>query len=192
MELLHYPLKDFESMKYNVIKAEKNLLVTVPKLNNIKAFAISKASDIDELIKYVALMCDKGSPLILAGKDPKIKQAEAVTISGLKRLTLQTDDIIEMTIDYLKDQNELMWALLVANESTFWEYQQIISEPITEYKGDKDKISGAQLKTKLLGDCHDIMERVESYYTKLFSDAKIIEKVKSKALTPEMMAKKNA
>jgi len=170
---------------------EGDLLEALPQLAKFKSFADCPHSDRNQLIRYIALMYDKKSPLVIANRNPETKHIEAVKLSKLQRVGDFSEDIMDMLIEFLKDQNDLTWAMIVANEGTFWEYHRMIAQPIESFDGDKDRLSATSLKTKLLNDCDEIAGRLESYYLKVFQDQKIVEKAKSRLLTPESFARAN-
>jgi hypothetical protein len=186
-----YTSRDFEGLKYNVMEAKGNLFEAVPKLSEFDSFVQCKADDRDELIRYIVLMYDKKSPIIATNRNPEAKHLEAVRLSKLNRVGDFSDEIMDMVIEFLKDQNDLWWALIVSNEATFWDYQRMIAQPIEQFDGDKDRLGATSLKTKLLIDSEQIANRLEAYYPKVFIEQRIIEKAKSRQLTPETIAKQN-
>lgn len=185
---MEYTASDFERLKYNVM-VEGDVLEKIPALKKFQSFAECNSENRNELIRYVVLMYDKRSPIVSSSRSPEAKHLEALSLSGLQRLGDPSEDIINMAIDLLKDQNDLVWALIVANEGTFWEYQRMVAEPVTSFDGDKDRLSATSLKTKLLKDCDEIAARLEAYYMKVFQDQKTVEKAKIRLLTPENIAK---
>lgn len=98
-------------------------------------------------------------------------------------------EFVTMVIDYLRHQNDLVWAMIVSNEQTFYEYQEALVQSVNLFKNDKDKLSAIQVKTKLMEDSDAIAERLEKYYKKVFTEDEIVKRVKQ-VYTPEMMAKK--
>lgn len=95
---------------------------------------------------------------------------------------------IEMVSDYLKHQNYLTWSMIVSNEQTFYEYQMALLTEVSSFRGDKDKLSATQVKTKLMEDSDAIERRLKRYYDEVFPDVEVLKKHRP-VYTPEKMAK---
>lgn len=127
------------------------------------------------ILRYVALMYDKNSPL--RSKIPEIseRKEECASLAGIKTgkeqiFDLSHEKIVGYINVYLRYQSSKIWAVLAANEDVLWQYQQELFKPITDFKNDKDKLQALEIKTKLMSECDAIIKRIESYEEKLFGD----------------------
>lgn len=153
----------------------------------------------DRVESYIENLYRKDSPLIKQHKDLSIRKKEAAIAAGFDlekdanelegMFTLKDTVFADRVIEFMKSQNNLTWYLIVSNEQTFHEYQQAVMKTVIDFKGDKDRLSATQIKTKLLEDSDAIAARLEGYYVKVFSDNDVLEKVKSQSFTPESMAR---
>lgn len=127
------------------------------------------------LLRYVALLYDRSSPLRTKIPDIIERKEECFTLAGLKSMK---DEIFDLSHEkvvgyinvYLRYQSSKIWAILAANEEVLWQYQQELLKPITDFKNDKDKLQALEIKSKLMSECDAIIKRIESYEDKLFGD----------------------
>jgi hypothetical protein len=99
-------------------------------------------------------------------------------------------DLQTLVTEFLIDQNDFYWSMIVSNTQTFYEYQKALLSEVVLVESEKDRLQSLQIKGKLMDDCEKIAERVEVYYQKVFGDNKIAEKARSKNFTPESMARR--
>jgi hypothetical protein len=186
------PTKDFSGLKYNVFATSPEKVVGLSVLGVDKIVRPDKT----KLIRYVMAMYDQRSPLIKSITDINQRKREAAIVSGydlsdakLKAIFDFTDeDLVNLVLEFLKDQNSFYWSMIVSNEQAFLEYQKALLSEVSLEK-DKDKLQSLQIKGKLMEECHKIAERVEGYYAKIFGDKEVSDKAKEKnRFTPEMMA----
>lgn len=172
---LMIPLQEKDLSKHELVK---------------KLFGDVKSSE-SSMLKYVALMYDKNSPLRQKIANITERKKEAADLAGLKNtdniFDLSNDKLVEYINIYLRSQSSKIWAAMVANEEVLWQYQQELLTPIKIYKNDKDKLQALEMKSKLMQECDSIIKRVEAYEEKLFGDNKD-EKEKIIVFTPESIA----
>lgn len=143
------------------------------------------------VIRYVALMYDKHSPL--RGKITSLgeRKKEAAELAGATNkealYDLSYPRIIEFVHLYIRFQSDKIWAAMTANEEVLWQYQKELLTPITAYKTDKDKLGALEIKTKLMNECDAIIRRIDAYEEKLFGDEKE-KRVEVINYTPEIIA----
>lgn len=191
--------KDFAQLRYNVFSTPnpRELRGLAKKLPSVKR--LDAREDGDKLLKYVMLMYDKNSPAVQFWQDAGLRKKECAILAGYD---LKTDkavldglfdfvdrDLQEIAIEFLKDQYNLWWAMIVSNEQTFYEYQKTIMTDVVSYNTDKDKLSAIIIKTKLMEDSDKIVERLQGYYTKVFGDGEE-KRIATKSYTPESIARK--
>lgn len=205
--MLFDPKRDFKDLKYAaVFSVEKNLLETI---NELRPYAVtlsyngdSKRTDIDKLIRYVMALYDKKSPLIkqITNLDQRKKEAALVAGYDLKFDDVEalfdfTDPELQLlALEFLKEQNDMYWTMIVSNEQTFWEFQKALNQRIANTKDDKQWMDALNVKSKIMDECDRITERVETYYQKVFGDGEAQAKAKqTRGFSPEAIAhrKKN-
>lgn len=181
-------------MKYDI--TQDNLLQRYPELIDVFVLKRNYPPPV-ELIKYILLVYSKDSDLMRENWE-KRKQ-KAANLAGYKRdakgnldqktqdiLLLEDDRAFELIMRFVKFQNEMTWALLVASQENYWENHRLLSEPLksgTELK-DKDILGAANLKSVLRKQNKDIIKEIDDYSVQLFGDLEK-EKEKLKRITPE-------
>jgi hypothetical protein len=200
MEL--FDKEEFSAMAFNVfsVKPEKDLLEHFKKMNLLKSFSLYKGAMANEVIRYVLYMYDKNSPLREMFPDLKKRKSEAALLAGLsggarmkKVFDMKDEGVLDMIDEFVRHQNNRIWALIVSNEETFYEYQSSLIRNVTADK-DMDTLKALQIKSKLMDDCDTINARLEAYYRKLYGDNEELLAIVSKRqrITPEMIAKGSA
>lgn len=127
------------------------------------------------ILRYVALMYDKNSPLRTKVANIEERKEECAEIAGIKTdkdkiFDLSHEKVVRYINIYLRYQSSKIWAILAANEDVLWQYQQELFKPITDFKNDKDKLQALEIKSKLMSECDAIIKRIEAYEEKLFGD----------------------
>lgn len=214
MEYSLFDSSQFSSLKYNVfaVPKDKMILKEMPALRNLKSFtdAAEERDDIDKIIRFIVAMYDSKSPFVKMFQAIDQRKKECATFAGFD---LKKDEEIlnhmfyftnprgeededledysffsDMVIEFLRDQNHRIWAMIVSNEQTFYEYQKALLSEITAFTTDKDKLNAISIKTKLMEDSDAISVRLEKYYQVLYGD----EIINSTTInyTPEGMARK--
>lgn len=195
------PNKDFTSLKYPVFSVEKNLLDKLPELAPYAAILLmfdKPCEDVDNLIRYMAVLYDKKSPLIKLFPDLELRKREAALLAGynledtskIESLFSFTDPVLQaFTLYFLEEQNNMWFCNLISNEQTFYEYQKALMSE-AKLATDKDKMATLMLKSKLQDECDKIAERVDNYYTKVYGEGEEKAKAKTKDFSPEQMARR--
>lgn len=205
--MLFDPKKDFKELKYDVFTVDRDLINNVRGLHQYYVLlsttdgADPKRADLDKLIRFIMVLYDKKSPLIKQLTNISQRKNEAAIVAGyslttdadtLKGLFEFTDFELQMlAIEFLKDQNDMYWSMIVSNEQTFWEYQKALNASIVSFKDDKQKMDALNVKSKLMDECDKITERVDGYYLKVFGDSEAQSKAKQvRSFTPESVAQR--
>ena len=214
MEYSLFEDSKFNALKYNVfaVKPTKNILDELPALRNLKSFvdAGKERKDINKVIRYIVAMYDSKSPFVKMFQAVDQRRKECASFAGfdlvkdkelLDRMFSFTNPLVnedeeqedftwfsDMVLDFLRDQNQRVWAMIVSNEQTFYEYQKALLSEITVFTTEKDKLNAISIKTKLMEDSDAISARLEKYYQVLYGD----EIVNSTTInyTPEALARK--
>jgi hypothetical protein len=214
MVISHFDADDFRGLRYNIYSVTKDILSSREGkgLSKIESFLSCTRPDKDKLIRYIVFLYSKESPFVSAYKElgqrmrecareagydlvedksivDKLFQFKVETIGEEEEENPQDVEFVNMVIDFLKNQNDLTWSMIVSNEQTFYEYQEALVQSVNLFKNDRDKLSAIQVKTKLMEDSDAIAERLDKYYKKIFSDETVIKRVKQ-SYTPENIAKR--
>lgn len=194
--------EDFQKMKFNVyaLGKKKDILKALPALRRYESFvnySHPEDKDKDRLIKYVLLMYDMKSPYIGLYADLQERKEAVATSLGFtidsdrvdEIFNLEDEGMLAMILEFMRDQNWMKWQLLCSCEQTFYEYQEVILNPVKNYKTDKDRLGAVQLKSQMMTDCDSIIERIDKYYQDIFGDGEIVEKATGRTSSPESMVR---
>jgi hypothetical protein len=186
--------KDFARLPFNPM-GKKRLSGTQLK-EILKPISDEKEERQEELLRWVIAMYDQASPISRAYPDLKQRKICAAAVAGITdEATIDAlidntiEGIPEMVNNYLRlyGHNRL-WAMIVAQEAQFWEYQYRLLKPVDGSK-DKEILQSIELKSKIASELDITSTRLDGYYQKLYSnddDMASISRVKR--LTPETIA----
>ncbi len=194
------------------VPSNKNILEAMPEMKNLSSF-VSEAirKDINKVIRFIVAMYDSKSPFVKMFQAVDQRKRECAAFAGFD---LKKDEKLlnqmfsfaapqpvdedeeqedftwysDMVVEYLRDQNNRVWAMIVSNEQTFYEYQKALLSEVTVFTSEKDKLNAISIKTKLMEDSDAISARLEKYYQLLYGD-EIVNSTTVK-YTPEGLAKK--
>ena len=200
------PEKDFGDLKYKVFACKKDLLVNIKALREyyvlISTLGDIKRIDLDKLVRYAFVLYDKKSPLIKQLTNVAQRKQEAALVAGYdlvkdadriqKLYDFLDEDLRLLVMEFLREQNDMYWSLIVMNEQTFYENQKTILTKLTVVRDDKQRVDAMNAKGKLLEECHIIAERTEGYYQKVYGDGQILVAAKQKNFKPEAIAKRGS
>lgn len=189
---------DYKNLCFNINLAKPGTLPkSIPDMQVINSWWSSNRQDKDKVIRYIVLLYDKGSPLVRRFSNLDTRKREAATLAGfnpedpaLKSYKeFQDQEFTDMVVEFLIYQNNYTWTMLVSNEQTFYEFQKTLLQESSMIRNDKDKISAIASKSKLMEESDKIVERINSYYSQVFVEDKVIESAKRVASSPEEIAK---
>jgi hypothetical protein len=193
-----YTPKDFQGLRYKVFETDD--VTSIPGFQRFDLSEICLREDCLKLIRYAFVLYDKNSPLVKQHSNLIVRKMEAALAAGydleqnkelLNRLyDFQDIHLQHLVIEFLKDQNDLYWCLIVSNEQTFFEYQKALLGEVSLFTFDREKLAALQIKAKIMEDSDKIAERLEAYYTKVFGDGEVQQKAKATRFNPESQAKK--
>jgi len=189
-------------MKFNVweVPAGKDILKEIPLARLIESWDECISKNRDKIIRYICYMYDKESPFVQPFPDIEKRHNYAIAEAGIKSYSTLADSLWnsineedgvqygDMVFDFLVDQHNMVWTMIVSNIKTFYEYQKALISEI-QLLNDKDKLNALNIKSKLMEESDAIVERIDSYSRKIFGD-KLGEQFASRILSPESQVKK--
>jgi len=171
-------------------------LVTVyPMIHEILGPVNEEDGYLDNLLRYIIMVYDPRSPLVVNEKDLGLRKQSAADLAGLSVMgdenveavfTCQYNNISELIAGYLRRfAKSKEWAAICAFEFTFWESIKELMEPIN---GDNSKqiLDSVQKKAAIKQEVDLDIKRLDMYYRQFFGQDE--ELIKKKRTTPEMLA----
>jgi hypothetical protein len=194
------PDKEFGRMEFNPT-SKKQMFQVYPKLSNILGAAN------DKLVRYVLLMYDIKSPLKDHYPDLQKRKEIAAMMSGYdmdkddvtgifefktkddEGEYIPHDELLNITIAYLKYQNNWVWSMVVSNEQAFYEYNKRVMMPVDGSR-DKDILQAINIKTQIMEAQDAIYNRLQKYYKDMAGGDTDLEQaiVSRKRMRPEEIA----
>jgi hypothetical protein len=165
---------------------KRNLLASVPGLSDLKAFAaVADRPDADKLIRYCALMYDKGSPLIKMHPDIESRKRDAAARAGYSvgecgpLFNLEDPHLTAMAIELCGAVSDRLWSQIVMYEQSLYEYRAIVLGGEVSLRGvdAKEKKIRLARRRELLADCDMIVRKLDEYYPRVFPEPEIAEAV---------------
>lgn len=129
----------------------------------------------DPMLRYVALMYDKNSPIrketIVNRKSIAFEQAGITNATTIENwANFANKRLIMLVHYYLRYQNDKPWAALCTVEEFFWELQLQLSSTIADK--DQDILKNLQVKAKLRDEFSRTIEEIGRYQDIVFGDNK--------------------
>lgn len=202
--------EEFKLMKFNVydLPVGTDIVTHFPELKSYKEFSEYKDKEKNLVFRYVFFCYDKNSPLIKLYPDLKKRKEMALDLAGFSRATsgnfseklsdimaFNNEKVSDAIFCFLQLQRHRVWMMIVSTEQAFDEYQRLILNPVSdtigtgqnkEELGDKDILSAATTKSKLMQECEEMNKRIDLYYKELFGDNNDLKEiVKKKNITSE-------
>lgn len=188
------PEKDFSKLEFNPLVKGK-ILDKYPKLR-----AIVGDAD-DRMVRYVVLMYDINSPLKSHYPELGKRKAFAADLAGynvsddltsifdFKLEDKPNEELLDLTMKYLKYQNNMVWQMIISNEQAFNEYNRRVMMPVDGNR-DKDILQAVEIKTKIMESMDVIYQRLQRYTKEMFGGDDTLEEVitKRKRIRPEEVA----
>lgn len=184
-------------------KPKKPILELYPFLMEVQDMATFEHPDKDKVLHYMLLAYHPKSPMIEKYTFVAQRKEKAAEYAGFK-ITPRDTRIRDILFDHSDEKfvsilhqflifvNNRLWSMIVANEYTFLEYQQKLITPLSiEVGKDKDALTAATIKGKLMEDMDKINSRLETYYQRFYmGDEKLIiaGTKKKRRITPESFA----
>lgn len=188
------PEKDFSKLEFNPLVKGK-VLDKYPKLRA----TIGDADD--KMVRYVILMYDINSPLKSHYPELNKRKEFAADLAGynvsddltsifdFKLEDKPNEELLDITMKYLKYQNNMVWQMIISNEQAFNEYNRRVMMPVDGNR-DKDILQAVEIKTKIMESMDVIYQRIQRYTKEMFGGDESLEDVitKRKRIRPEEVA----
>lgn len=203
-----YKSGDFRRCFFNPFEQEP--LKAYPRLAGLlSAIDVGKKEPLAEIsddlkncmVRYVLALYDPKSPLINDYPDLGTRKSAAADVAGFDRVANETilnilfecdsEYLVSFIVSYLREVvQSRIWASVMADEQTFWEFVSRMLLPIGRTNKDKDDVSAVSLKTKLSEDKESIGQRLDNNWNKFFGEDDELKKKaeKKKLFSPEEMA----
>mgnify|MGYP006933437131 CR=1 FL=1 len=173
------------SARYILLMYDKNspLKDAYPDIEKRKMFAADIAGFDPDIDKEVI------EELRTFSRRKKLEGGDIAVNEKGELIIIPTDDLLECLTKYLIHQSNRVWAMIVANESAFYEYHRKVMTEVTD-GGDKDVLQAVTIKTKLMESMDDIDKRLQGYYRELSGNDRTLEEslTKRKKISAESQA----
>lgn len=189
---MNYTKHDFTGCGFNPM-VENKILEAYPKLCEI---VLPDWNDeyIDQILRYIIMVYDPKSPLVLNERDMNYRKGVAAGLVGLEGDDIceslfnsthvySADLIVRYLIRFVRSKE---WAAICAFESAYTESIKEVIEPISG-KSSKERLDSVQKKAAVKEEIIKDIERLDKLYKTFFGEDEELQK-KAKRLTPELMA----
>jgi hypothetical protein len=146
---------------------EKPMLEAYPMLETIMPTTFQGTADADKQLRFLSWVYDYNSPAVKEYSDVTRRK-----IWAKKEVGLTGALSYELTINFLtKVVNNRVWSLICSLESTFIEYTERVNKKIEDDDTGKeiDILKAVEIKNKLLTQMHDMIEKIDNLYSRLFA-----------------------
>lgn len=152
------------------------------------------------MAKYIIFVYDKQSPFVVEHRVLQERKKAVLAFVGLNEsrfesqmnacLDLSDELIVDALSDYLKWQDDYIWAMILQNEEVFYNNQKQILQGVSALNKDTDRLKASEYQSKLLDFNEKIQKRIKTLWAEFTgndpeAEAKIKER---KPLSPETMA----
>jgi hypothetical protein len=196
-----YTQKHFEQCLFNPLILDR-MVSAYPVLYEIVPKELDSEPALDGLLRYVILVYDPKSPLVVNERDLNYRKGTAAELAQIKLLDeIATEalyncaypGLLDLTCKYLvRFAKSKEWAAICAYEYKFWEAIRLIMQPIAADKSDREQLDAANKKDVLSASIDEGLTKLDQYYKAFFGGDDELEKKAKKRLTPELMARKEA
>lgn len=188
-----YKKPDFNLCVFNPL-CDEPVITVYPVIMEILSSVNEEDGYLDNLLRYIIMVYDPRSPLIVNEKDLVLRKQSAADLSGLTALgdeiveqvfSCSYNNISDLIAAYLRRfAKSKEWAAICAFEYTFWESIKELMEPIN---GDNSKqvLDSVAKKAAIKQEVDLDIKRLDMYYRQFFGQDE--ELIKKKRTTPEMI-----
>jgi len=184
-------------------RSKKTALELYPFLMDIDGVDEFRHPDKDAVLKYMLLAYHPKSFMVERYTEVNKRKEEAALLAGLSKSRPKDERLMEMLFEHTLEDfvkvlnaflihvNSRLWSMVTANEYVFWEYQEKLISPLSiEIGKDKDALTAAGIKGKLMEEMEKINDRLDRFYHRLYmDDTKLITRsTKKKGITLESIA----
>lgn len=203
-----YDSNDYRKCAFNPLTPE--LYDSNPRLE----VAIGKYVCNENVARYIIILYDPSSPIVLSEPDIDKRKNAALQEAGLDDSAiadslkeLEDENFIAAVVAYLINfTNNRLWQRIVVNEQLYEEYCKRLLQPVrttasttsTDEDGkplrkglivqEKDELTAYTIKAKLREELDNIGAALDGYYRQMFGGDDVLIKKNKVRFTPEMMA----
>ncbi|HEV3223856.1 MAG TPA: hypothetical protein VGZ90_13300 [Puia sp.] len=192
---MSYPKKMFNACVFNPL-TENPMLQEYPRLSEIVAPEWADDPYLDNLLRFVVMVYDPKSPLVINERDLNYRKGIA---AELAMFNMEEEEVLQsiynqnhpfiadlITKYLMRFAKSKEFAAICAIDFKYWESIKRLMIPISEGK-DKDVLSAVQIKAAISEELDKDIQRLDSYTNKFFGEDTELVKKKGK-LTPELMS----
>jgi hypothetical protein len=205
---MRYRKEHFANLPFNPMVKGK-MLQEYPNLSEVVKPEWYDEPLLDNIIRYVIMVYDPKSILVINDRDLNYRKGIAAELSGfdLSDDTVMQDIyscrnivVLEFTVKYLmRFPRSKEWAAIVAFEYKFWESIKKIMQPIGGTTSDiavkvknateNEELEAVKKKAAISDEIDKDITRLDKYYKLFFGEDDELEKAaKHQAITPELIA----
>lgn len=197
-----YTDKDFKDMYFPIHTLgtqEYEKLDKMKQFDKIDHSKFHKQQKV-QILKVLAYLYDVNSPLVSQYTDIKARREKAIELAQVDKRTqnelykklmeFEDNDLIIVTAQMLRKQNDTVFSLLVSQEIFFSECLTKVLQPI-QGEDDKETLSALEKKAKISETMQQVVDRIDKFRSRYFrNDQELEKKVRSVvSFTPEGIAK---
>jgi hypothetical protein len=180
---------------------KKDMLKAHPRLGEI--VGEREVAHLDLILRYVCIMYDPKSPVIIQEKDLNYRKQVSAELAGFN----QPDDeeflqeLFAAKIDWatviimrflMRFVRERKWALICALEFKYWEGVARIMKPVEKGLGGKDwdELKSIQIKATIADEAVKDIARLDTLYKEFYGeDSELENAARNHRMTPETIGK---
>lgn len=199
---MNYTDKDFEKCLFNPM-VKKPIVQLYPQILEICPEDYEGLPYFDVVLRYICLLYDSKSPLIINERELNYRKQVAAELAGFNpdhdEKFLQSlygfefEWVVILIMRYLmRFIKQRQWAYICAIEMAYWENIQRIMKPVekAEKGKDWDELKAIEIKSKLKDEAEKDLRRLDMLYRQFFNDDEELEEaVKTVRMTPESVGK---
>jgi hypothetical protein len=196
-----YTDKDFKDMYFPIhtlTSQEYDKIDKMQQFDKISHHRFHKQQKV-QILKVLAYLYDIQSPLvsqytdIMARRDKALELAQVSKTNQAELYKILRDfehqDLIIVTAEMLRKQNDTVFSLLVSQEIFFSECLTKVLQPI-QGEDDKETLSALEKKAKISETMQQVVDRIDKFRSRYFrNDQDLEKKVRTVvSFTPEGIA----
>lgn len=174
------------------------MIKAYPRLSEILPENSDTLPFIDNVLRYVCLLYDPKSPLILNERDLNYRKSIAAELANLdedfaselhdSKIEWSVEMIMRFLVRFVKQHK---WALICALEAKYWEGIKRVMQPILKGdKGDKVELQSIDIKAKISDELYKDLARLDTLWSEFFGgDRSLEDSAKNVRITPESIAR---
>lgn len=149
-------------------------------LSSWRSLVLLYPEDGDAMFRYLLYMYDQDTPMLKLFPDMVERRRVAYDLSGLHNKNMQkllvsgTNKGFQRAVfDYLKAQKSALWALIMVNESMFYECMENMMQD-TVMEKDKDLLASLKIKGELAEHMEKTQRRLQKYIKEFYNEDAVL------------------